>query len=173
MASHPSSRRPRGDRSGGPLRPSLQPLEGRIVPSFPGIAGIALDTAGDVFVSYDSSGLSAAQQSVAEVDPNGFLVNASVFGTTGAGASPGALTMVGASASLPSISGSGNILELLPDGQLFVFNPISGASSQYDDLPNDDVNASKVFDVQTGAPVDLSGRISLTGATYGDFGVYK
>ena len=27
--------------------------------------------------------------------------------------------------------------------------------------------------MQTGASVDLSGQISLTGATYGDFGVYQ
>jgi hypothetical protein len=151
-------------------------LEPRAVPSltFPGIAGITFDASGDVFVSYDSTTSSSGQQqSVAEVASNGFLVSTGVFGTTGASAFPGALTAVGSSASLPSINSSGDILELQPDGQLFVFNPVSGTSSQYDNLPNDPANASNVFDVQTGAPVDLAGKISLTGATYGDFGIYQ
>ena len=30
-----------------------------------------------------------------------------------------------------------------------------------------------MFDVQTGASANLSSQISLTGATYGDFGVYN
>jgi hypothetical protein len=150
------------------------PLERRIVPAFPGVAGIALDTSGDVFVSYDSTtAFSGQQQSVAEVGSNGFLVSSSVFGTTGASAFPGALTAVGPSASLPSISSSSAILELQPNGQLFVFDPVAGTSSQYDNLANDTVIASKVYDVQTGASVNLSGQISLSNATYGDFGIYQ
>ncbi len=78
---------------------------------------------------------------------------------------------VGSSASLPSID-TNDILELQPDGQLFVYNPVSGTSSQYDNLPNYTANASNVFDVQTDASVNLSSQISLTGATYGEFGVY-
>jgi len=144
-----------------------------VVPSltFPGIAGITFDTSGDVYVSYNSSTFSSQPQSVAEVDSNGYLVNASVFGTTGASAFPGALTTVGSSASLPSIS-SNDILELLPDGQLWVYDPASATSSKYDNLPSYTANASSVFDVQTNASVNLSNQISLTGATYGDFGVY-
>ena len=175
MASPPRTSRPRGDRRGRQLRPCLLQLEERAVPSltFPGIAGITFDTSGDVFVSYDSTTrFSSQQQSVAEVGSNGFLVNASVFGTTGASAFPGALTTVGSLASLPSFEGAIDILELQPDGQLFVYNPLSGSSSQYDNLPNYTANASNVFDVQTGASVNLSSQISLTGATYGDFGVY-
>ena len=166
---------PRGDRRGRLLRPSLLGLEPRVVPTLtiPGIVGIALDTSGDVFTSYNSTGSSGQQQSVAEFDPFGNLVSASVFGTTGASASPGALTPVGASSSLPSITSSSAILELQPDGQLFEFDPVGGTSSQYDNLAGYNANASKVFDVQTGASVDLSGRISLAGATYGDFGVYR
>ena len=176
MASHP-----RTPRASWPPRPAASSvprctLEPRVVPSltFPGIAGITFDTSGDVFVSYDSTtGSSGQQQSVAEVGANGYLVSASVFGTTGASALPGALTTVGSSASLPSIDSSGDILELQPNGQLFVFNPTGGTSSQYDDLPNDTANASNVYDVQTGQSVNLSSQISLTGATFGDFGVYQ
>jgi len=174
MASHPRARRPRADRRGRQLRPCLLQLEERVVPSltFLGIAGITFDTSGDVFVSYDSTTrFSSQQQAVAEVGSNGFVVNASVFSTTGASAVPGALTTVGSSASLPSIS-SNEILELQPNGQLFDFNPESGTSSQYDNLPNDTANASNVFDVQTDASVNLTSQISLAGATYGDFGVY-
>ncbi len=176
MASHTPTLRPRSDRRGRQLRPCLLELEQRVVPSltFPGIAGITFDTSGDVFVSYDSTGFSSQQQqSVAEVGSNGRLVSTSVFGTTGASAVPGALTTVGSSASLPSVDSSSDILELQPDGQLFVFNPVSGTSSQYDNLPNYTANASNVFDVQTKASVNLSSQISLTGATYGDFGVYE
>src|SRR5450755_2127716 len=116
MASHARTPGPRGDRRGRQLRPCLLQLEQRVVPSltFPGIAGITFDTSGDVFVSYDSTTFfSSQQQSVAEVAANGFLVNASVFGTTCASAFPGAFTTVGSSASLPSISPN-EILELQP-----------------------------------------------------------
>ena len=175
MSSHASTPRPRGERKGRRLRPCLLWLEQRVVPSlvFPGIVGITFDTSGDVFVSYDStSEFSGQQQSVAEVGSNGRLVNSSVFSTTGASAVPGALTTVGSSASLPNIDSSNDILELQPDGQLFVFNPVSGTSSQYDNLPSYTANASNVYDVQTNASVNLSSQLSLTGATYGDCGVY-
>lgn len=179
MASHPRMSGPRGIRCGRQLHPCVLPLEQRLVPTltypsltFPGIAGITFDSSGDVFVSYNSTtGSSGQQQSVAEVPPNGDSFNASVFSTTGALAFPGDLTAVGSSASLPSLDGN-DILELEPDGQLFAFNPVSGTSSQYDNLANDTANASKVFDVQTGASVNLSSQISLAGATYGDFGIY-
>ena len=95
-----------------------------------------------------------------------------MFSTTGASAVPGALATLGSSDSLPSTS-SGEILELEPDGQLYVFNPTGGTSSQYADLANLGVNASNVYDVQTGASANLGGQISLSGATYGDFGVYQ
>jgi hypothetical protein len=151
-------------------------LERLVVPSltFPGIAGITFDAAGDVFVSHDSTTVfSDQQQSVAEFGGDGFLLSASVFATTGASAFPGALIAVGSSTSLPNIDSSTDILELQPDGQLFVFDPVSGASSQYDNLPSYLANAANVFDVRTGAAVNLSSQISLTGATYGDFGVYN
>ncbi len=35
------------------------------------------------------------------------------------------------------------------------------------------MSASNVYNVQTGQSIDLTGQISLTGATYGDFGVYE
>jgi hypothetical protein len=155
--------------------PSLVPLDQRVVPSlFPGINGITFDTSGDVFISYDSTTLfSGQQQSVAAVAPDGLLINPSVFSTTGASAFPGALTTVGPSASLPMITNPGDILELQPNGQLFVLDPTNGTSSQYDNLQNYTANASKVFNVQTQASTNLTGQISLGGATYGDFGIYN
>ena len=75
MPSHPDTQRPRGQRRGRQLRPSLLPLEQRLVPAttFPGITGIAYDTSGDVFVSYDSTTFfSGQQQSVAEINSSGF-----------------------------------------------------------------------------------------------------
>ena len=116
---------------------------------------------------------SGQQQSVAEVNSSGFLSNASVFGTTGGRVSRHLDQRSGRRTSLPTLTNSGDILELQPNGQLFVFNPTGGTSSQYDNLPNYTANASNVFDVQTGASVNLSSQISLTGATYGDFGVYN
>ncbi|MGO9468383.1 MAG: MBG domain-containing protein [Isosphaeraceae bacterium] len=174
MASQHHSSRPRGDRRGRQLRPHLLPLEQRVVLSlqFPGIAGVTFDSAGDVFVSYNSSDYSSQQQSVAEVDSSGFLVTASVFGTTGASALPGALATVGSSVSIPSISAN-DILELLPDGELLDYNSTNGLCSSCYDLANYTANASNVFDVQTGASVNLSNQISLGNATYGDFGVYE
>jgi hypothetical protein len=175
MPTHSSTQSLRRGRHGRQLRPCLVHLEPRVVPSltFPRIAGVTFDTSGDIFVSYDStSEYSGQQQSVAEVDASGFLVSSNVFGATGSSALPGALTTIGSSASLPNINNSGDILELQPNGQLFVFDPVGGGSSQYDNLASDSANASKVYDVQTGTTVDLSNQISLSGATFGDFGIY-
>jgi hypothetical protein len=169
MPSH--ARRPRAQRRVRQLRPCLFALEERVVPSVPGATGIALDASGNVFVSYNSTSAGSTQQeSIGEFNSNGFLISSSVIGTPGASAIPGALTTVGSSASLPNTI-STDILELQPNGQLFLFNPGSGTSSQYDALPNDSLSASSVFDVQTGSVVDLSSQISLKGATYGDFGI--
>jgi hypothetical protein len=153
-------------------------LEPRVIPSVPGIAGITLDATGDAFVSYDSAiGSTTAQDSIEKFDSSGNLVFTSEIGTPGPSAAPGALATVGPSAALPSIAGatddSAPILELQPNGQLFVFNPETGASSQYDNLASYTANALEVYDVQGGALVNLSSQISLAGATFGDFGVYK
>jgi hypothetical protein len=163
----------RGDRRLRQLRPHMMQLEDRVVLSlaFSDIAGITFDTSGDVFVSYDSATRSSGQQqSVAEVGANGFLVSPSVFTTTGPSALPGVLTTVGPSASLPSIDNSNDILELQPDGELFVIDPNS-SSSAYDNLAAYTPNASNVYDVQTGSVTNLSSQINLANATYGDFGV--
>ena len=56
---------------------------------FPGIAGITFDTSGDVFVSYNSTLCSRNNSSPSPRSmPNGNLVNAAVFTTTGAAALP-------------------------------------------------------------------------------------
>jgi hypothetical protein len=173
MTAHPGPRRSRAHRRSRQLRPSFLNLEERSVPAitFPGIAGIAFDSVGDVFVSYNSSTAgSGQQQAVAEVNSSGFLSSASVFGTSGL---PGALATLGTGTSLPTLAGSSDVLELLPSGQLLAYNPTSGTYSQYDNLPNYTANASNVFDVQTGASVNLSSQISFTNATFGDFGVYN
>jgi MBG domain-containing protein len=173
MPSHSGAPRRRGERRHRQFRPSFLPLEQRAVPAltFPGIDGIAFDSVGDVFVSYDSSTSgSGQQQSVAEVDSSGYLSNSSVFSTTG---SPGALADLGPTTALPTLVGSNDILELQPSGQLNAYDPTSGTESTYDNLPNYTPNASNVFDVQTGGSVNLSSQISLNNATYGDFGVYS
>jgi hypothetical protein len=158
------------------LRPYLTELEQRVVLSysFPEISGITFDTSGDVFVSYDSTTRSSIQQqSVAEVGADGYLVSADVFTTSGSSAVPGVLTTVGSSASLPGITNPANILELEPNGDLFDFNPSGGGSTTpYDVLSSYAAGATHVYDVQTGSFADLSGKINLADATYGDFGVY-
>ncbi len=154
--------------------------------TFPGIGGITFDATGDVFVSYDNTTNSSGQrQSVAEVDvtvtgqtvSQQRLVNANVFTTSGGSAFPGTMTTVGPSDSLPSITGTNDdsapILELQPNGQLFVFNPENGNGSQYDDIANYTPNASNVYNAQTATSVNLTGQISLASATFGDFGVYQ
>jgi hypothetical protein len=175
MSSHAGASGPRGNRRARQLRPHVLPLEQRVVLSvaFNDIRGITFDTSGDVFVSYNSTTPFSAQQqqSVAEIDPGGYLVNSSVFGTGGSTALPGTLATVG-SATLPTISDPSDILELQPNGQLFVFNPVSEAASQFDNLATYNPVASKVFNVQTGSYADLSSDINLADATFGDFGVY-
>jgi hypothetical protein len=175
MRSNAGPRGPRGHRSAPRLRPGLLELEPRVVPSlgFPDIAGITLDSSGDVYVSYNSTPRFSTQQqqSVAEVNANGSLVSAGVFTTTGTSAVPGILTTVGGSAALPGISGAAEILELEPDGQLYAFDPASEASSQFDNLASYVPAAASVFDIQTGANVNLASQISLADATFGDIGV--
>ena len=174
MRLHPGAHGSRGDRRVRQLRPSLMRLERRVVLSltFSDISGITFDTSGDVFVSYDSTtAFSGQQQSVAEVGANGYLVSSSVFSTTGASAFPGVLTTVGGSASLPGIDDPSDILELQPDGELFVFNPDGGTASEYDNLTGYVPDTSNVYDVQTGSFANLGSQIDLTNATYGDFGV--
>ena len=173
MPSHRATHKPRGDRRRRQLLPSLVQLEERLVMALPGIQGVAYDSSGDIFVSYDSStAFSGQQQSVAELNPSGVVASYDVFGTTGASAFPGTLTTVNSSASLPGVASGTSILELQPNGQLFVFNPGGPTSSQFDNLAGYTAAASKVYDVQTGASVNLSGQISLANATFGDFGVY-
>jgi hypothetical protein len=160
----PRRRRDRRDRE---LRPCLIGLEQRVVPS----SGITFDSSGDIYVSYASG---VDQQAVAEWSfPNsrGFTneLNPEVFTPTSG--TPGALATL-QSAALPGTS-AGDMLELLPTGQLYDFNAASGSSFQYDNLATDNANASKVFDIQTGATVDLSNTISVSNATFGDFGVYQ
>ena len=177
MGSRSSRASQRGRRRGRQLRPVLFGLEERVVPAltFPGLAGVAFDSSGDLFVSYNSTGYATGQQqSVAEMAPNGSLLNSSVFGTTGSAALPGCLAMVGPTASLPGLSGSSTpFLELQPNGELFKFNPGSGSSAQYDNLASRTLNATHVYNLQSGSTVDLTSKISLVGATFGDFGIYQ
>ncbi len=179
MPSHRAKRKPRGERR-RQLLPSVVQLEERVVLTLtlPGIEGVTYDASGDLYISWDSTGSNVVvqsgqqQQSVAEVNTDGYLASYSVFGTTGASAFPGTLTAVNSSASLPGVESGTDILELQPNGQLFDFSPVTGASFQFDDLANYTANASNVYDVQTGTTVNLSNDISLANATFGDFGVY-
>jgi hypothetical protein len=172
MPSQPGAPKARRNRRDRQIRPCVAPLESRVVPApyVPGAAGVAIDPAGDVFVSYNSAYPFSGQQSVEEFDANGDAPF-DVFSTSGASAIPGALTIVGLSISLPSI-GTGDILELQPNGQLFDFNPESGSPSQFDNLASYTPNASNVYDIQTGAYANLTSNINLANATFGDFGVY-
>ncbi len=172
MPSQIETRRRRGNPPVRRVHPCLSELEQRVVLSFPGITGITIDTSGDVFVSYNSTGFfTGQQQSIAELTPNGGSAN--VLTTTGSLAKPGMLTTVGTTATLPNISDASEILELEPSGEIFAYDPNTGTQSQYDDLANYTPNASKVYDVQTGSSVNLSSDINLADATFGDFGVYQ
>ena len=183
MRAHHAARKSRGRRHRHQIRPDLFQLEQRVVLSydFTGINGIALDTSGDLFISYNSTGRSSTpQESVAELaevvegnDTEYTLVSSAVFSNSGANASPGALSTLPSSSSLPFASSSSDILELQPDGQLFVFDPTDGSSSQVDDLANYTPNESNVYNVQTGASGNLGNQINLANAKFGDFGIYE
>ncbi|MGA7499857.1 MAG: hypothetical protein WBX00_24265, partial [Isosphaeraceae bacterium] len=82
----------------------------------------------------------------------------------------GPLVTLGSSASLPTLQ-SNDILELQPDGELFAYRPSTGGSASYSSYGGNIFNASSVFDPQTSTYVNLNGTISLSNATFGDFGV--
>jgi hypothetical protein len=135
-------------------------------PFLPNITGVTIDPSGDIFASYTPF---LQEQDVVEIpDLGGF--EQTVFSTTGPQAVPGALVAAGSPAALPNTQTS-EIFELLPSGQLEVFDPTAGTSSQYDDLTKYVPNATHVYDVQTGSFVNLASTIALSGATYGDFGI--
>ena len=181
MSSHRAVRGCAGRRRRHQLCPELFQVEQRVVLSydFTGINGIALDTSGDLFISYNSTGGSSSlQESVAALaevvpgnDSNYYLVNQAIFSHSGSNAAPGALSTVGSSTSLPFASSS-DLLELQPDGQLFVFDPFNGSSSQVDNLASYTPDVSNVYNVETGITAGLGSQISLTNATFGDFGIY-
>ncbi len=155
------------------LRPFFHGLEDRVVLSslytFSGINGIAIDTSGRVFVSYDNSSTTGPQQqAIAEMDGGGSPINSTLFTSPG---SPGALVLAGPSSAIPSVA-AGDLLELLPDGELESIDPTTGAGTLVDNLSNYSADTSRAYDIQTGTTGSLSGPLSLAGATFGDFGVY-
>ncbi len=155
------------------LRPFVHGLEDRIVLSnslysYSGISGIAIDSSGQVFVSYDNSGTSGQQQAIAEIIGTGSPINSALFTSPG---SPGALEMVGSSAAIPSVA-AGDLLELLPSGGLYAIDPTTGTGTLVDNLSTYTADTSKAFDIQTNTTGGLSGPLSLSAATFGNFGVF-
>ena len=173
---------PRRNRRARWARPCVLELEPRVVlsqsQSIPGLAGVTVDTAGDIFVSYNSTPerSSTPQESIAEFDLNYDLVDATLFTESGTSAVAGDLTLVTASDSLPTVA-VGDILELQPNGQLFDFSPGNATSPPaYDNLAGYTPSDSNVYDIQTSSYINLSdpptgSPVDLADATFGDFGV--
>ena len=182
MSSRAGAPGPRRNRRARWTRPCVLELEPRVVLSqsqaIPGLGGVTVDTAGDVFVSYNSTAENSSEpeESIAEFDLNYDLFDGALFTESGASAAPGDLIITTSSDSLPNVA-AGNILELQPNGQLFDFTP-GGAPSPaaYDNLAAYAPSDSNVFDIQTGASINLSDPptgipVDLADATFGDFGV--
>jgi Bacterial Ig-like domain (group 3) len=182
MPSRAGTRGPRRNRRARWTPPSVLELEPRVVlnsQAIPGLGGVTLDTAGDIFVSYNSTpqGSSVKDESLAEFDLDYNLLNGAVFTESGASATPGDLITASSSDSLPNVS-AGDIVELQTNGQLFDFT-VGGATSPaaYDNLAAyTSVSDSKVYDIQTGSEINLSApptgsAVDLSDATFGDFGV--
>ena len=175
MASHPPVPGPRGARRGRRLRPCVLQLEERTVPSltFPGIAGITIDSSGDVFVSYDSTTpFSGQQESVAEIGSNGFLASASVFSTSGPSAVParwrqsarprrsrGSVARARSSSSSRTGSSSTSI-------------PRAGRRGRTTICRTTPRMRRTSTTCRRARRSTSPSQISLVGATYGDFGVY-
>jgi Bacterial Ig-like domain (group 3) len=184
MPSRAGASGPRRNRRARWTRPCVLELEPRVVLSqgqsqaIPGLAGVAVDTAGDVFVSYNSTPAhsSTPEESIAAFNLNYDLLSGAVFTESGASATPGDLNMATSSDSLPNVA-TGDILELQPNGQLFAF-ALGGAASPAanDNLASYAASESNVYDVQTGSYINLSdpptgSPVDLADATFGDFGV--
>jgi hypothetical protein len=174
MARWNSIRRDRSQKAGRRrFQPTALRLEERtllssLLDNLPDPVGVATDSAGDVFVSYDASNSNSGRQAgVEEYPANGSQFEA--FWTTGSLAHPGPLVALDPSASIPNLQAD-DILEMQPDGELFAYRPSSGQVEKYDDFRNYSVNESDVYDLQTGRSLNLSGAINLSNAVYGDFG---
>jgi Bacterial Ig-like domain (group 3) len=182
MSSRAGAPGPWRDRRARWTRPCVLELEPRVVlsasESIPGLAGVTLDAAGDIFVSYNSTpaNSSTSDESIAEFDLNYNLINGAVFTESGPSATPGNLVTTSSSDTLPSVA-AGDILELQPNGQLFDFTA-GGATSPaaYDNLASYTPSESNVYDIQTASYINLSSPptgsgVNLANATFGDFGV--
>ena len=135
--------------------------------NLPDPVGVTTAFYGEVFVSYNSGTSSSPQESIAAYGSSGYLISLAAMTKSGR---PGPLVTLGSSESLPTLD-TGDILELQPDGQLFALRPSNALSELYDDFQGNPFNASSVYDSQTRSTLNLNSTISLTGATFGDFGV--
>ena len=103
--------------------------------SLPDATGVTTSSSGDVYISYNDSTELARQEAIAEFNSSGEELNSAVITVSGTYALPGALTTLSSSAALP-ISGTdldlaaGSVLEMQPDGEIFDYNPGSGASAR-------------------------------------------
>ncbi len=144
--------------------------------SLPDATGLTTSSSGDVYVSYDDSNLLGRQEAIAEFTSSGLELNSAVITVSGTYAFPGALTTLSSSAELP-ISGtnlylaSGSVLELQPDGEMFDYNPATGASVKYFSFNSGSYADSSVYDTQTGQYIGLGSTISPATTTFGEFAV--
>ncbi len=129
--------------------------------------GVSSDPAGDIFISHDDSTSSEQREAVEEIPASGAAAF-NLFRLSGPEAYPGALVTLGSSATLPNLS-PGAILELQPNGELYAYAPSTGQVAKYDNFAADSSADSSVFDLQTGAYLNLNATITLAGATFGDF----
>jgi hypothetical protein len=150
-------------------------LPSSVMPNGSDPVGVTTDSAGDVYFSYhEGTGSSGPIEAVADYTPNGqggYGFKANVMAWTGPNAVPGPLVTLQLWDALPNLQ-SEDILELQPDGELFAYRPSTLASWEYGDFGGNAFNTSvdSVYDIQTKAPVNLNGTISLTAARFGDFG---
>ena len=135
--------------------------------SLPEPVGVTTAFYGEVFVSYNSGTSSSPRESIAAYGSSGYLISLAAMTKNGR---PGPLVTLGSSESLPTLD-TGDILELQPDGQLFAFRPSTIKSELYSDFQGNPFNATSVYDSQTKATINLNSTISLTGASFGDFGI--
>jgi hypothetical protein len=133
--------------------------------------GVTTDAAGDVFISYNNVNNFYGETDIAVYNKSGTYLFSKAI-ATGPAAVPGALITLGSSApQLNSALQPGDILDMLPDGEVYAYRPTTGGLAYFTNVAQVSADESHIFDIQTRTYSNFGGSIYLPTADFGDLSV--